>query len=184
MLKTRFRHQFLKVKTPEAKANYNTQRSICVSLTRKAKRNYSESLNLNNFLCNNKKFRVTVKPLSSNKIKPVENIVLRENGALIKGEEEVANISGHLFSRYIATSINRCITGGTISNAFKKAVVRPIYKKDGRKEKSNYRPISVLSNIFRIYERCIYKQMYSYLDKIFSKSNTVFVKTLILIISI
>ena len=31
MLRTRFRHQFLKMKTPEAKAKYNKQRNICVS---------------------------------------------------------------------------------------------------------------------------------------------------------
>ena len=35
---------------------------------------------------------VTVKPLFSNKIKSAENIVLSENGALIKDEEEVAKI--------------------------------------------------------------------------------------------
>ena len=35
----------------------------------------------------------------------------------------------YLFSKYIATSINRCITGGTFVNAFTKAEVRPIYKK-------------------------------------------------------
>ena len=52
MLRTRFRHQFLKMKTPEAKAKHNKQRNICVSLTRKAKRNYCESLDLNN-ICDN-----------------------------------------------------------------------------------------------------------------------------------
>ena len=78
---------------------------------------------------------------------------------------------GYLFSKYIATSINRCITGGTFVNAFKKAEVRPIYKKDGGTEKSNYRPISVLSKVSKIYERCIYEQMYSYFDKIFSKNQ-------------
>ena len=57
-----------------------------------------------------------------------------------------------LFSKYISTSINRCITGGSFVNAFKKAEVRPIYKKDGRTKKSNYRPISVLSNVSKIYE--------------------------------
>ena len=55
MLRTRFRHQFLKMKTPEAKVKYNKQRNICVSLTRKAKRNYYESLHLNN-ICDNKNF--------------------------------------------------------------------------------------------------------------------------------
>ena len=83
---------------------------------------------------------------------------------------------GYLFSKYIATSINRCITGGTFVNAFKKAEVRPIYKKDGRTEKSNYRPISVLSNVSKIYERCIYEQMYSYFDKVFSKNQCGFRK--------
>ena len=48
MLRARFRHQFLKMKTPEAKAEYTKQRNICVSLTRKAKRDYYESLDLNN----------------------------------------------------------------------------------------------------------------------------------------
>ena len=62
MLRTRFRHQFLKMKTPEAKAKCNKQRNVCVSLTRKAKRNYYESLDLNN-ICDNKKFWATVKPL-------------------------------------------------------------------------------------------------------------------------
>ena len=67
-----------------------------LSLTRKAKRNYYESLDLNN-ICDNKKFWATVKPLFSNKIKSAENIVLSENGALIKDEEEVANIFNNFF---------------------------------------------------------------------------------------
>ena len=48
MLRTRFRYPFLKMKTTKAKAKYNKQRRIYVSLTRKAKRIYYESLNLNN----------------------------------------------------------------------------------------------------------------------------------------
>ena len=77
----------------------------------------------------------------------------------------------YLFSKYIASSINRCITGGTFVNAFKKSEVRPIYKEDKRTEKSNYRPTSVLSDVSKIYERCIYEQMYSYFDKILSKNQ-------------
>ena len=57
MLRTRFRHQFLKMKMPEAKAKYNKQRNICASLTRKAKRNYSKSLGLNN-ICDKKIFEL------------------------------------------------------------------------------------------------------------------------------
>ena len=59
---------------------------------------------------------------------------------------------------------------------FKKAKVRPIYKKDGRTDKYNYRPISILSNVSKIYERCICEQMYSYFHKIFSKNQCGFSK--------
>ena len=42
-------------------------------------------------------------------------------------------------------------------------------KNGGRGDKSNYRPISILS-VSKIYERCLYSQLYDYFDKnIFSK---------------
>ena len=41
-------------------------------------------------------------------------------------------------------------------------------QKYGKTQKSNYRPISVLSNVSKIYERSLYDQIYSYFDKIFS----------------
>ena len=53
-------------------------------------------------------------------------------------------------------------------DTFKKAEVRPLYKKDGKTEKSNYRLISALSNISKIYERCLHDQIYSYFVKIYS----------------
>ena len=96
VLRNRFRHQFLNMETSEAKAKYNKQRSICVSLTRKAKRNDYESVDLNN-VCDNNKFGANVKPFFSNEMKSAENIVLSENGKLIKDEEEVANIFNDFF---------------------------------------------------------------------------------------
>ena len=53
---------------------------------------------------------------------------------------------------------------------FKVAEVRPFYKNDRRADKSNYRPISILSNVSKIYERFLFSQLYDYFDKnIFSK---------------
>ena len=75
---------------------------------------------------------------------------------------------GCLFLSFIASNINNCTNEGSYVDAFKKAEIRPIYKKDGRTEKSN-RPISVLSNVSEIYEICLYDQIYSYFDKIFSR---------------
>ena len=83
---------------------------------------------------------------------------------------------GCLFSSFIASNVNKCIKEGTYVDAFKKSEIRPLYKKGGRTEKSNYRPISVLSNVSKIYERSLYDQIYSYFDKIFSIYHCSFCK--------
>ena len=61
-------------------------------------------------------------------------------------------------------------------HAFKKGKIRPLCKKDGRTEKLNCRPISVLSNVSKLYEGCLHDQIYSYFDKIFSRYQCGFCK--------
>ena len=73
MLRTKLINQFLKNRTLQTKTKYNNQRNICVSLVKKAKRNYYENLDLKG-INDNKKIWTTVKPLFSNKIKSAENI--------------------------------------------------------------------------------------------------------------
>ena len=81
------------------------------------------------------------------------------------------------FSEFIYKSINHCITEGNFIAGFKKAEVLPLYINNGRADKSNYRPISILSNISKLYERCLYSQLYDYFDKnIFSKYQCEFRK--------
>ena len=45
----------------------------------------------------------------------------------------------------------------------------PVFKKDSKNSKENYRPVRILPNISEIYERCMYKQMSNYLGNLFSK---------------
>ena len=45
------------------------------------------------------------------------------------------------------------------------ARVTPIYKKGSKSDPSNYRPISVLSQINKIYEKILHKRLYKYLTK-------------------
>ena len=56
------------------------------------------------------------------------------------------------------------------------ADVKPAFKKNSRTDKENYRPVSILPNISKIYERCLYKQIYDYLDVIFSRNQCGFRK--------
>ena len=51
----------------------------------------------------------------------------------------------------------------------KYADVTPIDKKDDKTDKENYRPISILPNLSKVYERLMYNQIYPYFDMLFSK---------------
>ena len=51
----------------------------------------------------------------------------------------------------------------------KYADVKPVFKKDSRNDKINYRPVSILSNISEIYERLLYKQVEIYFESILSR---------------
>ena len=53
--------------------------------------------------------------------------------------------------------------------SLKQADIKPIHKKDSRSDKENYRPVSILPNLSKIYERCLYTQMNKYFDSILSK---------------
>ena len=51
----------------------------------------------------------------------------------------------------------------------KKADVIHIHKKNSKFDIENYRPVSILPVLSKIYEKCIFDQMYSYFNQILSK---------------
>ena len=77
MVRTRLRNTFLKNRSEENKINYNKQRNLCVTLSRKSKREYYQNLSVEN-VCDNKKIWKVVKPLLSNIIMFSEKITLVE----------------------------------------------------------------------------------------------------------
>ena len=53
--------------------------------------------------------------------------------------------------------------------SLKVANITPVYKKGSKNSKENYRPLSVLPNIPKIYERCLFQPISNYFENIFSK---------------
>ena len=80
------------------------------------------------------------------------------------------------FSLYFHKNINYCLEQSIFPHDLKLADVAPIYKKKSKASKDNYRPVSILSNISKVYERCIYDQIQTYFDKIISKYQCGFCK--------
>ena len=53
--------------------------------------------------------------------------------------------------------------------SLKLANITPVYKKGSKNSKENYRPLSILPNISKIYERCLFNPISNYFENIFSK---------------
>ena len=66
------------------------------------------------------------------------------------------------------------MSSSTFPSVLKLVDVIPVYKTDSRYEKSNYRPISVLPNLSKIFENVLYDQISSFFENIFSKYQTGF----------
>ena len=58
---------------------------------------------------------------------------------------------------------NACFESGDIPNEWKRARVTPIHKNGDKQALSNYRPISVLSHVMKIFEKALHSQLYPYL---------------------
>ena len=75
------------------------------------------------------------------------------------------------FAFNVQKEINASISTSKFPDDLKKADVIPVYKKKSKlsMSKENYRPISILPNISKVYERCLYDQMSKYFETRFSK---------------
>ena len=75
------------------------------------------------------------------------------------------NISAPIVAETLSKLFNLSIRNGEYPDALKIAKVIPIYKKGEHTDINNYRPISILTHLNKIFETIICSQMKSFLDK-------------------
>ena len=74
-------------------------------------------------------------------------------------------LSAALISESLCDIFNLSIATGCFPDSWKIARVAPIFKSGQTNDRSNYRPISVLPVLARVFEKLIFNQLYVYLDK-------------------
>ena len=74
-------------------------------------------------------------------------------------------LSKHVISNFLAYIFNKCVLMGTYPSLLKVAKVIPLYKEGPRDECSNYRPISLLMHINKVFEKLIHTRLYNFLQK-------------------
>ena len=88
-----------------------------------------------------------------------------KNGGVDKiNAKTLKAISEHI-SAPLAHIINKCIEKSIWPDALKAAEVVPIYKSRKKLVANNYRPISLISNIAKIFKNVIYERIFDFIYK-------------------
>ena len=74
-----------------------------------------------------------------------------------------------IFSYFIYHNFKNSLYSSVSPSEIKKADIIPIHKKKSKFDIENYRPVTILSVLSKIYERCVFDQMYSWFNQILSK---------------
>lgn len=72
----------------------------------------------------------------------------------------------YIFTGFIAKGINGFVTKVVFSDALNHADVILDYTKKDKSDKINYRPVSIPTNVSKIYEKLLYNQLYDYFEDI------------------
>ena len=67
-----------------------------------------------------------------------------------------------MIATFMTENFNSCIDKGEFLSELKHVDIVPIHKKKDKSDKSNYKPVSILSNYSKVYEKLMYNQLYQY----------------------
>ena len=106
-------------------------------------------------------------------VNEVEHILKSINPKKAVGSDNIPPLilkySASVIAGPLTNIINMVILDKTFPYLVKCAVILPVHKKDDRSDKKNYRPISILSALSKVFERIFHTQMTSYIDSILSQ---------------
>ena len=101
---------------------------------------------------------------------PVENVALTlknlkvsKSTGLDKIPAKVLKIASSIIAPSLTFIFNLSLSSGIFIDDWKNARVCPVYKGNDRRDMGNYRPISILPIISKVFEKEVFQQLYHYL---------------------
>lgn len=82
----------------------------------------------------------------------------------------------NVLAQQLTFIFNQSISTGTVPTEWKTANVVPIFKKGDRSDVCNYRPVSLLSPVSKVMERCLFNHLYPFIEPLLHDMQHGFMK--------
>ena len=89
---------------------------------------------------------------------------------------KIIKMNADIFAEVLCNVFNKSLEVGEFPSGIKLANVTPMHKNGSQYDKGNYRPVSILPNLSKVFERCLHKQISHFFDTILSKCQCGFRK--------
>ena len=124
-------------------------------------KNHMDKIEKSNF-----NFKEITKPFV---VKEIKNLNPKKSSQYNDMPRKLIKEYSDIFVTIIFEDFNIFMHNDTFPNILKLSEVIPVYKKNEPYDKNNYRPISILLNLSKIYERCMHDEINAYFGDILSK---------------
>ena len=106
------------------------------------------------------------KPITTEEVIKAWSKIKKSNGS---GTDHIPShflkVGIEILAPLLAQLFTMSLSVGCFPDYWKTARVAPIFKQGSKDDRLNYRPISVLPVVSRLFEKLVYNQLYDYLDK-------------------
>ena len=97
--------------------------------------------------------------------KTIQNVAVKNSCGIDAISTKLIKMIGDDIARPLTLIINQSLSTGVSPDKLKLAKVIPLYKKDDPHLVDNFRPISLLPAICKIYGKIVFNQVYAYFDR-------------------
>ena len=97
-------------------------------------------------------------------LKAIDNLENKNSSGHDGISNKLLKLTKKELSKSLTLIINQIITTGIFPDLFKKSKITPLFKKGDQSLLLNYRPISLLPTISKLFERILFDQMYTYFN--------------------
>ena len=101
--------------------------------------------------------------------KEIKRLKARKATQITDTPVKVLKENADIFSVYICDFLNETIRNGKFPAILKNGDVAAIFKKGFKGSKENYRPVSILPIISKIFEKIISKEITNFMERLLSK---------------